>query len=180
MSLLLLLSSVRRIRVFSAWNYKVFRDVPFVLGAEKAFSVGLRLSLQIKRALGSNWLTERNQMQSPCVSVLSSYRGIQLCSAVVVSRGSPLKLTFYQSTVVEGYNSNDKFLHFCFNFVLNCDKSKTLNFSWPSTEEADKRQKNIWVRLTETAPTIFNVLLTVLTECFKLETENCFLKHFKL
>lgn len=120
------------LRSFSAWNYKVLRDVPFVLVAEKAFSVGRRLSLQIKRA---NWLTERKRMQSPCVPVLSLYRGMQLCLAVI-GRGLPLKLTLYQSTVVEGYNSNGQFLHFCFYFVLNCDRSKTLNFSWPSTEEA--------------------------------------------
>lgn len=169
MSLLLLLFSTRRIRFFAAWNYEVFRDMPFVLVAEKPFSAGLRLSLQIKRALGNNWLTERKRMQSSCVSVLSLYRGIQLCSAFI-SRGSPLKLTFYQSIVVEGYNSNGQFLHFCFDFVLNCNKSKThmkKTFHDQALWKQDKRQKKIWVRLSETFPTILNVLLTVFNKVFQ-------------
>lgn len=63
-------------------------------------------------------------MQSPHVSAVNSYRGIQHC----LGGGSPLRLTFYQNAIVKGYSSNGGFLHFYFYFVLSCDKSKTLSF----------------------------------------------------
>lgn len=54
MIFLLFLTSAVRIRFFPTSNYKVFRYLPFVLVAEEPFSVGLKLSLQINGALGTN------------------------------------------------------------------------------------------------------------------------------